>query len=772
MRTYLSLAARFRLSLAAGLLVGAFAGACDCSTSKLGAPCTTVAECEGAQVCTLGHCAEPTDASGNHDGSTTGDALPDGTNPDSQTPPTVTGITLSPDPATLMLDLGTPSSTLVFTVNGMLSGGGTVTLGNATFATDNRAPGSVDSAGRFFANGVNGGTVVVTATVPRPAGGIPFTDTVTLNVVVTSTAGAGTGPGSPGEVFTTHTPVVSPADDAELLYPLNGAVMPQNVQPADVQWACTATGTVCPETDFFRVTLSKPNITVTQYVSNPSVAPNDHFLVGDTVWRALAQTDPSENVTIQVDRWQAAMSRVVQGTPRTMRFATAAITGRVYYWDIDSQTIQFIEDGTSVSNNLLPHSDSPENGGAGDGCVGCHSVSPSGRYMLANTNFSNYGALYDLTRANLSTANPTPTEWTPSVNTRWRMSTWSPDETRAMVSTADGTDQLALIDPTTGATLQAKDAANANLTLPNPGTMPSWAPDNSRVAFIAGNNAWSGQTTTGNLSFLPVVNSALNQFGAAQSLLLSSTLDGRPEIGAATEHGIFYPTWSPGSQWIAFASGTSSRSDPRDSNGDWNVGNFANTSSLYLIRRDGTGIQRLDRGTTATTPEKENAGVMGAAGRSGLDFQPNFAPFEGGGYYWLSFLSRRPYGNTLSGNLGTAIQPGGIWIMAIRMNADGTSDPSEVAYWLPGQDPSHRAVSAFWAPRPCRGDGVGCSVGSECCGGDCRPPMGGGAAVCSPPEPAMCRQLAQTCASVTDCCGNATDNAIRCLGNVCAFVLE
>jgi hypothetical protein len=159
--------------------------------------------------------------------------------------------------------------------------------------------------------------------------------------------------------------------------------------------------------------------------------------------------------------------------------------------------------------------------------------------------------------------------------------------------------------------------------------------------------------------------------------------------------------------------------------------------------------------------------------RRGLDFQPNFAPFQGGGYFWLSFLSRRPYGNALSGNLNApaGIHPGQIWVMAIHVNADGTMDPSEVAYWLPGQNPLHRAVSAYWAPRACRGNGEGCGVDSQCCSGDCRAPAVGEAEVCSPPLPQMCRQLRQTCDTVADCCGSATDPSIVCVGNVCEQVI-
>lgn len=744
--------------------------ACDCSNSSStrGKACSDKSDCSGSEVCTAGTCQLPTDGA-TSDGSTGGDSGI--VNAD------ITGITIAPSTPTLDLALGTADQSLVFTVTAQLSSGGSMPVGTATYSVDNRSPGVVDSNGRYLANGTIGGVVHVTATVVANNG--TFTSTATLTVRLTKTSGAGSGAGSPGDVFASHTPVTDAAADAEILYPLNGAVMPQNVEPADVQWACSSAKAVCPENDFFRITLTKPDLVLVRYVRNQDLAANDHDLVDDASWSALAQTDPTANATIQVDRWDSAGARVVQGTPVSIRFAVAAITGTVYYWDIDDTTIRAIDDGTSTSRILIPPANVtyPTTGG---NCVGCHSISPSGRYMLANTNFDNYGALFDLTDQTLSTASPTPTVWrSPASGTtiRYRLSSWSPDETLAMVSTASGTDALRLIDPFTGATLQANNASGMAITLPNPGTMPAWARDNSFVAFIAGNTSWAGQTTTGILSLLPVVDSAMHRFGTVTALFGASnsaannTLAAGAEIGTEPTHGNFYPSWTPDSQWIAFANGTSSRSDPRDSNNAWNAGYWANTSALYLTRRDGTGLTRLTRGCAASVPEKKDNTVTGSPGRTGLDFQPNFSPFQGGGYFWLSFLSRRPYGNVQAGNANSAIQPGQIWVMAVKVNPDGSTDPSEVAYWLPGQNPRHRAVSAFWASRPCRQNGDGCSVGSECCGGDCRPPTGGGAPVCSPPDPQMCRQIGQTCASLTDCCGGGTDPSIACTGNVCALTI-
>ena len=743
--------------------------ACDCGTGRsVGSPCSVPADCTGGTVCVDDRCAWPSDG-------TTTDAATDATSDASDAADVVTidtsitSITLSTPPAVIDVTIGSPNASLGFTITAALASGGTMTLPTATFSVDNVSPGVINGNGQYFANGTIGGTVTVTATVVANNG--TFTDDATFTVRLVQTTGAGEGPGSPGVVFG-GTPVADGSADAEILYPLHGAVMPQNVQPADVQWACSGAGTACPEADMFRITITKPNLLVTHYVRNDVATPNDHYLPDGVAWRAIAQTDAASDAVIRVDRYQAAMTRVVTGVNVHVRFAQAAITGTVYYWDIDDRTIRKIEDGTSTSEILLPHIDSPAGPSADDTCVGCHSVSPSGRYMLANTHSANYGALYDLTRADLSTTNPTPSEFTESTGIQWRLSSWSPDETRAMVSTRTDPDGLRLIDPFTGGTIPTLNAAGAPLVLPSNGTMPAWANDDSAIAFVTNANSWSGNTRTGDLRLLPIVDSVDgNRFGAPTTLLDRAALNGRPEVQSfAGDRGIFYPSFAPGSAWLAFAHGTSSRSDPREANGTWSALDFAHTSSLYLIRPNGTGLQRLTRGCAATLPEQKPA-TSATTERTGLDFQPNFAPFQGGGYFWLSFLSRRPYGNTLSGNLEQTIHPGQIWVMAIRMNADGTVDPSEVAYWLPGQNPDHRAVSAYWAPRACRGNGEGCGVGSECCSGDCRPPIGGGASVCSPPPPAMCRQIGQTCASVSDCCGSNTDPSIVCTGNVCEQVI-
>ena len=148
-----------------------------------------------------------------------------------------------------------------------------------------------------------------------------------------------------------------------------------------------------------------------------------------------------------------------------------------------------------------------------------------------------------------------------------------------------------------------------------------------------------------------------------------------------------------------------------------------------------------------------------ANGDSTTNFQPRFSPFQGGGYFWLSFLSRRDYGNEVVGTRGTDLQQ--IWVTAIRVDAAPGEDPSSVPYWVAGQRTNTRNISAYWAPRPCREDGDSCSVGSECCGGDCRP-GDDGALVCSPPPPERCRMVDETCSTDEDCC-----DGLFCTQRVC-----
>lgn len=646
-------------------------------------------------------------------GADASDGAIDSAIPDTAPPRELVSVALDPPGADLVAADGS-MPTQAFTVIGTYSDGTTGAVRGPAFSLDTVSLGDIDpGSGLFTANGVLGGAATVTAVVPGPSGDLMAT--AALSVTVTRSL---RGDGVPTAVDTRFdVTVADPAREAHIAYPLDHVVMPQNVYPADVQWTTGVTD------DLFRVRLAKTHASLEIYLRHSGAGFGNHWLVDAAGWRSIAQTDPDEEAVLTVDRYEAASGEAIAGTPVHLRFARAALTGSVYYWDIAAGRIVRIDDGTADAVDFMP---TPPAGTGGNHCVGCHSVSHDGRWMAGRLDGGdNIGAVFDLT-ADL-TGDPPPVRWPISASapttSMWWFSSWSPDDSRLVVSTSEGGGGfMGFLDPAIGVFVRVSG------TLPSQMTQPSWSPDGTEIAYVSEMTQWGGSFTSGNISLLPVTGP--DAVGAARLIHRGSDLSGDTPGGAADS----YPTWSPDSAVIAFSHGTGSRSDEH-------------ADALYLMRRDGSGVARLDNANGGASTQDT--------------FQPRFSPFDQGGFFWLSFLSNRAYGNAEVGTLGAPGRRQQIWVAAIRKDAAPGEDASMVAYWLPGQRTTSKNIAAYWAPRPCRVDGEGCSVGSECCGGDCRP-GGDGALVCSPPPPERCRMDGETCSTDADCC-----DGLSCFGRVC-----
>lgn len=696
---------RILLLLCAFASLLALASGCDCGgpTNPHGTACASNAQCHTPQLCIDGTCRVPTDSG----------ARPMDASSGTDTGPAAVpvSVVITPDPVTLTSTDGS-RPTQAFTAQLRYDDG---SMGPATatdWSLDSRTVGDIDSAGGVFtANGVVGGTAMVTVVASTTAHGT-FTATATLEVVLVRTV---LGAGVPTDVATTFagaTPVSDGTREAGLVYPVDQAVMPQNVYPADIQWTRGAAG------DLVRITMTKPSIEVTAYVVDDG---NHHWLADGDAWRSLAQTNPDVQAVIRADRIDPATSELVRGTDLHVTFARAALTGSIYYWAIALGRIMRIDDGTATRVSFMPSPPAAPADGAR--CVGCHSVSPSGRYMVGRLGGGNNGAtVFDLTRD--LTPDPAPYEW-PALGSYFWFSTWSPDETRLTVSFAEGATggQLRMVDATSGAFIDPPG-------MPATATHPAWSRDGTRIAYSANVNGWGGGYGYGDIGVLPVT--APDTVGAPTVIHHGTDLAGAVPAGTADA----YPTWSPGDTAIAFCHGGGPRSD-------------SDLAALYIMAPDGTGTVRLDAASDGPTGDRS--------------YQPRFSPFTQGGYFWLSFLSRRDYGNAQVGTAGTGRQQ--IWVTAISTTGTtGGADPSRVAYWLPGQDTASQNISAYWAPRACRADGDSCDVGSECCGGECTPDPVSGLLVCSPPPPDRCHRVTETCTTDADCC--ASDH-LACIDHVC-----
>ena len=624
------------------------------------------------------------------------------------------GVSIEPASPTMVVR-GEPVTQL-FRAIGRFADGRTEPVALGTWRATNEAIGGIDAVtGRFTANGLVAGTSRVSVEIPRDRA-------PTLSAEATLTVRFERETFAAGTAESVRDRFATLADDARrvtLRYPLDGAVMPQNVAAPEVQWDGGAASTV------YRVEVSKSLVRAVAYLTHTGAGFRFASAVDDRSWRALAESLPDEQVSVRVDLADA--NGAVRGAPARVRLARGSLAGAVYYWDLRAGKILRILDEPTRREDFMPSP--PRRSADGSRCVACHAISRDGRYMAAEL-WEGQGpsTVFDLTTS--LTADPAPTRF-PTDRASWVYASFNNDSTRLVANLLGG---LFFVDPATGQRVAVRSGR-----LPGAGAVqPSWSPDGRAIAFVAD---FQGPGPTayerGNLATLPVTGP--DAVGDPSLLLRGESLRGQPEGGDA----IAYPTWTPDGRWLAFQHGPFSESD-REVPGSTTRRRIP--GAVYLINPAGGTPLRM---TNATFDGVEHDAYF-----------PNFSPFVQGGFYWVVYFSRRDYGNAVAGTRGSGRRQ--LWVSAVTTSPQPGADPSSVPYWLPGQDVRSDNVSGFWAPQPCRPRGASCQVSSECCAGTCGPGPDG-ALVCNPPPPdAVCRREGERCGANADCC-----MGLACADNVC-----
>lgn len=302
--------------------------------------------------------------------------------------------------------------------------------------------------------------------------------------------------------------------------------------------------------------------------------------------------------------------------------------GAILYWAASASGIREIPYGQSAVDFLGPAQTGR--------CVACHAVSRDG--LIAVTYDGGDGPMGVKRISDLTDVIPA------NGTARANFMTFSPDG-RYLLGASHGA--LLLWDAQTGEFLH-------EVPIDGYATHPDWSPDGERVAFTRmDDGAWADWHFAGANAKIAVIDHLGDGiFGNQQALH-----DPEPPYIA------YYPAWSPDGEWLAFNVSTGDSYDDPD-------------AAVWVIDRRG------NRPPIALDRANQTDGITNS--------WPRWAPLPDDDVLWLTFASRRAYGDVVQGLPQ-------IWVSGFDPEkARAGEDPSWPAFWLPGQESTQSNHIPVW----------------------------------------------------------------------------
>jgi hypothetical protein len=476
-------------------------------------------------------------------------------------------------------------------------------------------------------------------------------------------------------------------------YPYDRTAFPRGLPAPELMWRGGAAGDLVYAhyvTDF---------VDVEQFAKATSPA---RLALDAASWRALSASGRGGPLALTVARQPAGgtASRLVQ---ETWTIAPGRLPGWIYYF----QNVSPI--GTTV--RIAPGAAAPDDflarAGASSNCVTCHIVSADGKTMIDGGDYP--GSTFDLVSNSFVFSVTSLGE-----NTRqWGAAAVTPDGSALVQNAAPtptgGYGIDGLWDSHTGARV-----AGSGLDGPK-FDQPSFALDGRTLVFV---DHATGALTT--YAFDPTTKVATDP-----NVLLA--------VGAGDP--IRRPTYTADGKTLVYARGAL----------DTRIG----PSDLYALRLGASGGE-----VRLAALDGDDTTFDAGARDQHVSYMPYASPIESGGYEWIVFVSRRTYGNRMTGTAAATKQ---LWIAAIDPTV-ATGDPSFPAFYLTGQSALVRNWDPDWALPVCAADGATCAVGSDCCARTCA------SGSCGARAPGVCGDDGDGCSADADCCASGA----RCVNGFCS----